>query len=129
MTQQAREKAKKRLVELLKSCPDNYLFMVDGDFDLYESLADCLLENGVIVPPCKVGDTVYKIGYTPCTKYRDYPYSSLCEGCMTPCDSHRTIVTYVAPTNTWIVREFIDNAKQNYFLTREAAEQALKERD
>ena len=23
---------------------------------------DCLLENGVIVPPCKVGDTVYYIG-------------------------------------------------------------------
>lgn len=26
-----------------------------------EQLADYLLENGVIVPPCKVGDTVYAI--------------------------------------------------------------------
>lgn len=26
-----------------------------------EKLADYLLENGVIVPPCKVGDTVYYI--------------------------------------------------------------------
>ena len=25
----------------------------------YTNLADYLLENGVIVPPCKVGDTVY----------------------------------------------------------------------
>lgn len=24
-----------------------------------EFIADCLLENGVIVPPCKVGDTVF----------------------------------------------------------------------
>ncbi len=27
----------------------------------FEALADYLLENGVIVPPCKVGDIVYKI--------------------------------------------------------------------
>lgn len=26
-----------------------------------EKLADYLLEHGVIVPPCKVGDTVYKV--------------------------------------------------------------------
>ena len=26
-----------------------------------EEVADYLLENGVIVPPCKVGDTVYRI--------------------------------------------------------------------
>lgn len=27
----------------------------------FESVADHLLANGVIVPPCKVGDTVYEI--------------------------------------------------------------------
>lgn len=26
-----------------------------------EQLADCLLAGGVLVPPCKVGDTVYKV--------------------------------------------------------------------
>ena len=26
-----------------------------------ECLADCLIANGVIVPPCKVGDTIYYI--------------------------------------------------------------------
>lgn len=25
-----------------------------------EELADCLLDNGVIMPPCKIGDTVYE---------------------------------------------------------------------
>lgn len=28
-----------------------------------EIIADYLLENGVIVPPCKVGDTVYQIDH------------------------------------------------------------------
>lgn len=28
-----------------------------------EVVADFLLDNGVIVPPCKVGDTVYEILY------------------------------------------------------------------
>lgn len=29
-----------------------------------EFLADCLIQNGVIVPPCKVGDTIYFVcGY------------------------------------------------------------------
>lgn len=31
--------------------------------ELVEDLADYLLENGVIVPPCKVGDMVYVICY------------------------------------------------------------------
>ena len=30
-----------------------------------DAFADFLLENGVIVPPCKVGDTVYHANYTP----------------------------------------------------------------
>lgn len=29
----------------------------------FETIADHLLANGVIVPPCKVGDTVYSIMY------------------------------------------------------------------
>ena len=43
---------RERLIELLK----------DGgvrDFPYVNALADHLLANGVIVPPCKVGDTVY----------------------------------------------------------------------
>ena len=38
-----------RLIELL------------GDYLYSEQIADHLLENGVIVPPCKVGDEVYEI--------------------------------------------------------------------
>lgn len=51
---------RERLIELLKKAP-----LCNRDFDLQysdgtiEKFAEYLLENGVIVPPCKVGDTVY----------------------------------------------------------------------
>lgn len=50
---------RERLVELLKKAP-----LCDKAFDLQysdgtiEKIADYLLENGVIIPPCKVGDYV-----------------------------------------------------------------------
>lgn len=42
-----------RLIELLNT----YMSGCDGDYA--EELADYLIANGVIVPPCKVGDTAY----------------------------------------------------------------------
>ena len=58
-----------RLIELLKkarmeeqaaclcACLDDVIDMPRGD----EYIADYLLAHGVIVPPCKVGDTVYQV--------------------------------------------------------------------
>ena len=68
-------------------------------------LADYLLEHGVIVPPCKVGDTLY---------------------CESAIKGH---ITYLkAPDLEWIVenRELFG---KEIFLTREEAEKALKERE
>lgn len=45
---------KERLIELIKKYMDGYKGYA-------EEFADYLLANGVIVPPCKVGDTVYAI--------------------------------------------------------------------
>ena len=46
-----------RLIELINDCRS-----MDGyGMDLVEKQADHLLANGVIVPPCKVGDTVYEV--------------------------------------------------------------------
>lgn len=45
---------KERLIELLTGKS------VDTDVDV-EYVADFLLENGVIVPPCKVGDAIFII--------------------------------------------------------------------
>lgn len=47
-----------RLIELIRKARKN---MKDANSDLHREhlFADYLLENGVICPPCKVGDTVY----------------------------------------------------------------------
>ena len=71
---------RERLIELLKDgstksgehlrevtkkvLAENGRFNSKTDYDrrnIYEIEADYLLENGVIVPPCKVGDTVYQV--------------------------------------------------------------------
>ena len=61
---------RERLIELIKqdncispfSCSDKCKY-VDLDDCHSARLADHLLVNGVIVPPCKVGDTVYYIPF------------------------------------------------------------------
>ena len=66
-------------------------------------LADYLLEHGVIVPPCKVGDTLY---------------------CESAIKGH---ITYLkAPDLEWIFENREIFGKE-IFLTREEAERALKE--
>lgn len=47
-----------KLIELLEKADRTIMgFTINGDLEI---LADHLLENGVIVIPCKVGDTVYQ---------------------------------------------------------------------
>lgn len=50
---------RERLIELLNNVGGNVLEFPTNSF--IESLADYLLANGVIVPPCRVGDTVYVV--------------------------------------------------------------------
>ena len=57
-----------RLIELIKKakaqeCYDLLFADIDTAIDMLrgeEYLADYLIANGIIVPPCKAGDTVYK---------------------------------------------------------------------
>lgn len=50
-----------RLIELIKNVPRNTRAF-------YDQFADYLLENGVIVPPCKKGDTIYVILHAPISR-------------------------------------------------------------
>ena len=93
-----------------------------GSFTDY--LADYLIEHGVIVPPCKVGDKVYYIEM--CRTAEDWGklYISWEEVKQLSFNKH----------GRWLV--LIDNALFDWseigtvaFLTREEAERALKERD
>lgn len=72
-----RESERKRLVELIlkQTCNHNacensidclhckFVSLCDEEA---EDLANALLDNGIVVPPVKVGDKVYKVG---CTNY------------------------------------------------------------
>ena len=69
-------------------------------------LADYLLEHGVIVPPCKVGDTVYSIEMCIVDKWLKY---KVCE--------------IPFSLTLW------ENGWEDIFLTHEEAERALKERE
>ena len=52
-----------RLIELIKQARNDWQIstMMPAKYTFDSWTADYLLANGVIVPPCKVGDTVYYI--------------------------------------------------------------------
>lgn len=53
---------RERLIELLCSAPfGSKTFEQQYYKSTITKIADYLLANGVIVPPCKIGDTVYKV--------------------------------------------------------------------
>ena len=111
-----------RLMELIKNAKtqeqcDFWFGDIDTAIDMpdhEEYLANYLVKHGVIVPPCKVGDTVYDIwdGTACATRVLHFVYFGDYWAC-------RTVSSF--PT----VGEF----GERIFLTKEEAEQALKERE
>lgn len=104
-----------RLIELLENC--EHISYLDSVYDLpniYNLVADHLLANGVIVPPCKVGDKLYRMNrigkLVECVEY-------------TVKNINCTILTE-RPYNCFA----ISNVGTCLFLTKEEAEQALKNR-
>lgn len=110
---------RERLIELLK----------DGgvrDFPYVNALADHLLANGVIVPPCKVGQTVYVPDKKSVQEYTVHAVE---------CDEkHLTIKCH-----SWLAEREgllhkhtayfdLDDFGKTVFLTRKDAERALAER-
>ena len=103
---------RERLIEILKlgSCPSPYLCDENCKYAnlercYEERTADLLLEHGVVLLPCKAGDTLY---------------------CESAIKGH---ITYLkAPDPEWIFENREIFGKE-IFLTREEAERALKERE
>lgn len=113
-----------RLIEILDKVRGIYFFAGDDNLN---SLADYLLTNGVIVPPCKVGDTVY------------YPwiYDGQCGIAFSEVES---IKIYVNGLPIAVVEDWksdmpmpicfdTDDFGKTVFLTKEEAEAKLKERE
>ena len=119
---------KDRLKELLKNAPMGLL--VDGytlehivPTKSIEKIADHLLAEGVIVPPCKVGQTVYVIQLCEIYECR---VNEICMGA-----GNNNVVVLDRFINGFLIRryvaEYFNAFGKTVFLTREEAEQALKE--
>ena len=119
-----------RLIEIVKQVP--YGVSVGAKFTqaFSEKIADHLLANGVIVPPCKVGDTIYlpwewkdTSGVAILTVER----MSITEaGCSIRTDLWSDDEDYWLAYNCGVFR--FDDIGKTVFLAREEAEKALAER-
>jgi hypothetical protein len=129
-----------RLVELIKESS----YYLDEQDVLCNRIADHLIANGVIVPPCKVGDTVYKL----CSVNSSIKMGQMWDGRIvrTNCDrcGYRNCSCYNIGLREWDNPHFInvieDITIHNleflvkimpyfgtiYFTTKEQAEQRLK---
>ena len=121
---------RERLIELLKGAEVKVAEELTRPLELEEWLgiyADYLLANGVIVPPCKVGDVVYFI-------YETYDEEGI-NRCVLDCkveqlgiDSKSVWFQLKLPIGVKLSGYFRNNKfGQTVFLTKEEAEQKLKE--
>ena len=96
-------------------------------------IADHLIENGVIVPPCKVGDVVYVIMETSCEdidgvyttcEFYNLKSENLCTLPKGKCPyRYRIAECYVTEMN---LLSFADRWGKTVFLTKEESEQELQ---
>ena len=96
-----------------------------------EYIADYLLANGVIVPPCKVGDKVYYIHETYWDKdYKNQVINDNVRNRILKIVERQNHATNLALEVIHFDYCFIiDWIKGNIFLTKEEAEEKLKERE
>lgn len=110
-----REQQREKLIEIIQSsvggCARHWA----------EVIADGLLDNGVIVPPCKVGDTVYHV----CDVFNEATLK--CETAIVPrVIDFMTSFAFLAESKGFVIGE--SDFGNTVFLSPKAAEAALKER-
>lgn len=89
-------------------------------------VADFLKANGVIILPCKVGATVYKIEYAPCHEGNTLPDGIDCDGCPGPCDIKK-IVKEIKMNNVQDIWAAFCRypSQKTYFVNKEEAEKYI----
>lgn len=104
---------RERLIQLIKQAHADYLYRDDDTVDIYDFIADRLIDNGVVLLPCKIGDTVYRV----CKKKYDVDGYGM-----------QYIEDWGIIRNAFSLNMYHEIGK-TVFLTREAAEAALKARE
>lgn len=114
---------RERLIELLNKKYDHFCDQcgVNKDSRYTDSLADYLIENGVVVPPCKVGDTLYHIG--TCITAEDFGKNYIDFGKVNKIEISKYGECIFLDTGCLCSLDAID---ETVFLSREEAERALK---
>ena len=117
-------KQKEKLIELLDQVTLTYRL---NAWENTDKIADYLIANGVIVPPCKVGDKVYKImtafGYVNECKVVGFHL-----GKFPTLRGHKRKQYFVCYADYHLYHIPFDDIGKTVFLTREEAEKALEER-
>ena len=113
-----------RLIVLVK---ESLMKHIDKSCLLAENIVDDLMANGVIVPPCKVGDTVYCFSHRPFNRsvISNEVYEAHVVRIVT---NHFGTSLVIQIHNRYGVTEVpqITDFGKTVFLTREEAERALK---
>lgn len=114
---------RERLIDWIEEFGDDIAFCdickrPDSDCDgcINERFADYLIEHGVIVPPCKVGDTVYYI-------------TGIGHNLVKPAKIKEIIIGEDGIKDLYVAGNGhnFENSFDIFFLTREEAERKLKE--
>lgn len=127
---------RERLIELINEeydlfCDECGAYKGGDNIDI---LADHLIENGVIVLPCNVGDTVYEVIELPNNKQHRIQgvvcAIHIADGLPNSCNHKRSSYMLVECPNTKYVKSYpLSKFGKTIFLTKEEAEQELKERE
>ena len=117
-----------RLIELIrKADKKGLIFYRDNAAEL--SFANLILDDGWIRPPCKIGDTVYRIvkmSTGVSQKSKSFFKDGKTIGTITLCEpTKKYFVRCVDVTKNNLI-DVCENFGKTVFLTREEAEKALK---
>jgi hypothetical protein len=125
-----------RLIELVDKAKEEYANDIT-DHTETDYIVECLLNNGVILPPCKVGRTVYSLrevscedidgAYTECKYYGFGTDDRICTLNKPQKCPHKYRIFKCLVTEYNLI-SFSRQWGKTVFLTKEEAEQALKER-
>ena len=118
---------KERLVNLLNKAQEQEKQLPYISTYAHEVIADFLLANGVIVPPCKVGDTVYTVVFKS-NFINSAKVVGFHLGDLPTLRGHARKEYLVCYTNYCLRHIDIKQIGKTVFLTREEAEKALAER-
>ena len=104
---------RKKLVELVDKAKEEYANDIT-DHTETDYIVECLLNEGVIVPPCKVGDKVYQID-------KD---NTILEEQIGAVNLEFTIDKGTGWKDVWWLKDY--NIGKTTFLTKEEAEEKLR---